>query len=41
MSKKRYLPTDIELCAVEIRALVNAARRRGRLEELDEVVAGG
>lgn len=29
---------NLELCAVEIRALVNAARRRGRLQELDEAV---
>ncbi|MGB9663006.1 MAG: hypothetical protein ACPL5F_13500 [Moorellaceae bacterium] len=29
---------NLELCAVEIRALVNAARRRWRLEELDEAV---
>lgn|GEM_PF-6897617 len=31
---------NIAMCAVEIRALIHAAKRRGRLEELDRAVEG-
>jgi len=30
--------TKLNFCAVELRALINAASRRGRLEELDKAV---
>jgi len=32
---------NIEMYDVELRALINAARRRDRLAELDEAVKGG